>query len=510
LTKGIDWLSALDLKRALINCHKDFLGDWYRDPWGWPELDWIVEEGNEDVFVRRLNSEGIVYAARINVAKENFGIRPAIIIDPIDRLIYQALVDSLSRQLIGDLHPSVYGWRLPRKDARKGKYAEQNEEWDLYRAHLTALGFLYRAALKTDIVACFASVSVRDLGDDILERRPNAVSERLVSMLLGFDSIHGRSGLAQRSAASAVLANFYLRPIDEVLDAYRPVRGLAAHLTPYGRAVRWMDDIWVLGTEGRLRRAQVDLQERMLELGLDMNLGKTKVLTGGDAAAEINRIEHSAVDAGLNARERDAEPLNELIDRILDNPAQADRTSVRFATIRMRNHEVYDRVSDFVESAKQMPHASDAVARLFRDSEEWRNLKAWYVDYAQSPWGRIDWSVAQFGTMFPSNKSPGRNVADFLADSISTTTSQAIASLASQRLASWSPNVAKEIIREAARGADNPILRRTLALSGIKAGLRRSEVRPLLTEFRENAVTLSMLTDRNFRAPKVKRDFEGT
>lgn len=468
-----------------------------------------MKRNHPEIAVRRLNGEGVAYAARIDVAKENFGIRPAIIMDPIDRLIYQALVDHFSLQLIGELHPSVYGWRLRRRKPRRGHYSNQQSEWRMYRRHLKNLALVSHGALKTDVVSCFASVSIDRLAEDILQRKANQVSKRLIDMLRGFDAIHKRSGLAQRSAASAVLANFFLDPLDEVLNAYRSVSGFAARLAPRGKAVRWMDDIWLFGKGGRLRKAQVDLQERMLDLGLNMNLGKTSVVEGDDLWTEVNRIEHSAVDAGLASREMTLEPLDELIDELLDDPASSERTSVRFVTTRMRQHGIYDRVGEFVDAAHLMPHASDALSRLFRDSEAWRDLQQWFVKYARGSWGRIDWSVAQYGTMFPTTAQPDPGVVEFLTEELPTTSSQALASLAAQRIATWSPPAAREAIHEASTTADNPVIRRTLALAGLTARLRRSEIREVLSEFRENQVTLSMLEDTGFKSPKVKSDFEG-
>jgi hypothetical protein len=39
----IDWMNTLELDRAVANCRTDIYGDWYRDPWSWPELEWIAD-----------------------------------------------------------------------------------------------------------------------------------------------------------------------------------------------------------------------------------------------------------------------------------------------------------------------------------------------------------------------------------------------------------------------------------------------------------------------------------
>jgi Reverse transcriptase (RNA-dependent DNA polymerase) len=506
---GSEWVEALDFRRALRNCHLDFLGDWYRDPWGWCELEWAVQNALEEVVLPRLRGSGIKHAARLDVAKENFAVRPAVVMDPIDRLCYQALVDALSLKLIGELSPAVHGWRLSYRRPTKGNFAKQGGEWERYRRHFKLLASLYPAALKTDIVSCFSSIPVDRLAEDILDHGKSAISQRLVDMLLGFDAIHGRSGLPQRSAASAALANFYLAPLDGVLAKHARGKKPNSWVTRYGRALRWMDDIWVFGqSAGPLRKAQVELQEAMRDLGLDMNIAKTDVLEGDEVVEEAIRVEHSAVDQGLEATPLDSTELGRLVDTLFMKPEQADRTSIRFATHRMRKHGVYDRVDEFVDNAERMPQGSDYLARLFRDSETWRDMQDWYVAYRSTSWACIDWSTAQLGTMFPST-DPGTGVVrDHLAEHVDDS-SLAIVGLAAQRLASWDPDTARAAIRDASKSADNPAVRRVLGLAALSAREERAVVRKMLGEFEETQVTLRMLEATNFRRPQVKADFQG-
>src|SRR5205823_6966653 len=101
-------------------------------------------------------------------------------------------------------------------------------------------------------------------------------------------------------------------------------------------------------------------------------IGKTRLLEDEDVPLAIQQREHSAVDDGSTADQPTPEALDELIDRLLEQPESANRTSVKFATHRMRKHGVFDRVDDFVGAAERMPHCADGLARLFRDSGKWR------------------------------------------------------------------------------------------------------------------------------------------
>jgi len=213
----VKWLDALNLKQAMENIRNEIPGDWYQDPWGWPELGFFVDKKPE-LIVDNLNASGVRTLALLDVPKENWGTRPAVIMDIADRLSYHALTDCLSVKLIGSMSPDVYGWRLPAINPSPGVYSHNNHQWDGYRGHLMLLADLYPVALKTDLVSFFASIPVALVQEAIQDRCPyNDITNRLCDMVAAFGAIPNRSGLTQRSTASAVIANMYLAPLDDVL-----------------------------------------------------------------------------------------------------------------------------------------------------------------------------------------------------------------------------------------------------------------------------------------------------
>ena len=56
--------------------------------------------------------------------------------------------------------------------------------------------------------------------------------------------------------------------------------------------------------------------------------------------------------------------LHELLDRLLERPEHASRTSLRFACSRMRDHNVLDRVPDISEQAPHEPGVVGLPQRL--------------------------------------------------------------------------------------------------------------------------------------------------
>src|SRR5437867_1399982 len=130
-----------------------------------------------------------------------------------------------------------------------------------------------------------------------------------------------------------------------------------------------MEDIWVFGEHSMtLGLILLDLREHLRRRGLNMNTGKTLVQQGRDVLEQARDIEHSGVDGALEGDEPDLGPLQELVTRLLACPEVASRTSVRFATTRIRSHQAYDIVPAFVDVALRVPHAADHLARMLRDS----------------------------------------------------------------------------------------------------------------------------------------------
>jgi hypothetical protein len=505
----LDWPGMLNLERALYNCRNDIMGDWYRDPWGWPEMDWAVEK-RPQVITARLNSSGSRRAARIDVAKENFGIRPALVLDPIDRIVYQALVDASSRSLIGNMPGWVHGWRLPPNHDDPGSYARNDHQWTRLVHKLTETASSSTFMLKTDIVSFFSSIPIPIFNDRLLEIAGyNPTTERLSSMLSSWDRIPDRSGLPQRSAASAVLANMYLTPVDQLISSYIH----SQKSSKVSAAFRWMDDIWLFGDdEGELRAAQIELQRELRALGLEMNLPKTAVFAGERLRAEMERLDLTGLDYFLSLDPPDGAALQQLdktLEEVTANPERAARTTIKFVTTRMRWRNIYSRIAPFIETASHMPQGADSLARLFRDSGVWHDLIDWYLDYALGPWGKIDWSVAQLGTMFAVNGRMPISLEEFFLSLLGNKHSLALTALASQRLAMFGSDEVRYVLREAATFSDNPMHRRVLALSALQAGEPRAVIRRILSEFEENSVTLEMLEDRGFRSVKPVPDFTG-
>jgi hypothetical protein len=507
----IDWLNALNIKQAVENIRIEVPGDWYQDPWGWPELGFLLQKRPE-MIAENFNSSGVRAVALLDIPKENWGTRPAVVLDISDRLSYHALTDQMSVKLIGSMSADVYGWRLPPTAPSPGVYSHNDKQWRGYRSHLSLLADLYPVALKSDLVSFFASIPVSIAQESIQDHcQKNDVTKRLCDMVSAFGGIPDRSGLVQRSTASSVIANMYVEPLDDVLKHHSKAIMLPSRSKVKHRSfARWMDDIWLFGDDpAAMRRAQMDLQAVAQTLGLNLNYAKTEVLEGTDVAEQAKEIEHSAVDDAL-ASDSDFGPLESLIDKIVRQPEKMGRTSIKFAANRMRTHGSRYKIHELIDLAPRMPHVADAWSRLFKEVFTSDSLQDWYLQYVDSDWATHEWSIAHFGRMFPSGTQPRKPLRDFFERAIrDANTGLPLLAVASQRLGEWDAAEARDAYRESYRRAPTPHARRILALAALGAGESRAKVKSWLSPDRENAPTLAMLESYGWNGPKIQADFAG-
>jgi hypothetical protein len=502
----VDWSRVVDVERAAANVRTEFPGDWYVDPWGWPELGYLSKYDVASV-LDHCRSADTGRGIAIDVPKENWGSRPAVVLDVLDRLVYQATVDTVSVKLIGDMAREAYGWRLPPNDPKRGMYSHNNHQWEGYRGHLTWLAASRPVALLTDIVSFFASIPLSHMHDSLDDSAPSSVATKRIHTLLdGFAKIPSRSGLPQRSLASSVLANMYLRPFDDALRHLAPTIPKFLSIPEVRGFARWMDDSWLFADDaGSARKAQVELQDVVRSLGLNLNSAKTVLLQGDDVLETALQIQHSAIDDALDSK--DVGPLEELIGQLLDEPAKASRTSLRFASTRLRKQKHLYKSNELLAAALEMPHGADALAPIFQLAFTPSSLQDWLLSYAGSDYSAFEWSTAQYLRMFPSSRKPKRAVIDFVSERIYDSGTQLpMLATAAQRLAAWDRDEARAVISDAMRKVAHPQAKRVLSLAGATAGVERRALRRWLGADPETAVTLRMLEHFSFKPPRVTRD----
>lgn len=500
--QGANWIGDVDFDRVLRTLREEAAQDWYRDPWGWGEYDYLSSTNWLAVVARIRKPVAANPVTPLMVPKENFGLRPAIVLDILDRACYQSVVDSLSQQLIGGLAYDVYGWRLLPLTPAQGKYLRNDFQWANYRSRIANLATHYSVGLKVDVSNFFASVNPEMLIERVNDTATGHNVARLSELLLSWRDHHGQVGIPQRSTASSVLANYFLMPIDRQLaedlgatpeDLTGPPSQPSAH-----KFARWMDDVWAFDyEESALRSAQLAVQQVLHQSHLALNSSKTRIYEGAELQATVMKMENSAIDNALLLGTN--EPLEALVDRIIEEREKADRSSVKFASVRMRDHDIDYRIEDLLDVAPQMPHAAWPLARLFRQFVPSLRMQEWLGEYVVGSWNKFQWSLAQYLFSIPAEPQPGAQTAGLYASLAAAEDSGlALVSAAISRLSTWDADLALDVIADRMEWEDDGHLRRVLALGATDAGAGRRQVRQWLSTHEECLLTMNMLEDRNY------------
>ena len=503
-----DPLAGLPLDDAITACTAEVVGDWFRDPWGWPELAIAKSEVARPALRDAARSAGSASVADIDVPKSNFGVRPAVVLPVSHRVVYQAAALAISTRTA--LPASfVFGWRC--RDVEGKRVLARNEgEWHGYLSGVDDSLAQSAACVQTDISSFFASVPTDRLIETCHQASPggNAISF-VAEFIERFGKQARHSGLPQRSTASAMLANLYLQPLDFQIEQLIDGGALTA-------VVRWMDDIWLFGSEPRVRAVQLNMQTWLRDLGLEMNLGKTHLLVGEERedALEEERLNEATVPeedmqtlASSGARSKTALRVSralELEERILCAPYYAARPLTKYVLKSLRLNGNFERLEDWLEQAWRMPHVADAIARYIIDAQD-STFSEWLADFLKGQNSLLAWSNAQLATAVPVTRLVPALRPIF--DEWLVSGNVMLTAVAVSRLLAWVPDETRARIRDLAASEANPSIQRLYLWAMLALGEERAHVRRCAEIHSENQLTAVSLAEMGFQPRRITRDY---
>lgn len=508
---------GMDLAAGAKLLAAEKFGDWFRDPWGWPELagsfvdeldpeaDLAVQKGSDSRF-RLLDPP---HFHLIEVPKSRLGARPAVVQDPKSRLAFAAATAPALGELHGDLPDWAHGWRL-----REGTYSSGGAEWSRY-VHSLPAPDTAEMGLLTDLTSFFASISPARLEPILLARLGNVAAVHVImDVVRAHDGLSTRSGLPQRSFASAALAHVVVQPIDDVLGSFVG-QGVSA-------VRRWVDDISAEGDEGALFELLLALQERARQVGLELNSSKTHLGPASQTAKSLRLEDLKEIEIPMGiawgARyeepqfEPDLEILHKLEAALLASPTGSARTVAKAVLVSLSKAGEFSRWEEWTEAARSLPHVADALGRYFRgaaedDASRLLPLADWFVGYQASSWGRLEWVASQYALVFPADDMPPPAFA-VLRDWLSTSTSLQQLAIATQRLCSTQPALGRSLIRARVDRTADPLLMRVFALGLLLAGETQPDVEAILRRDARNSLLLRLLNETKWATPVVSADFD--
>jgi len=350
----ISGLLSYDPAGALKRVTDDMGQDWIKDPiYRSDQIKRLQED--PDRLTENLDPNYQPRRGRpVPVPKTSIAIRPAVDLRLADRVAYQVLVDTFAFERINSLPAFVRGWRYKLNPTQPADLLDNALEWRNYQDLLDAQweeGCDH--ILVTDIAGFFQNISHRHLRDALKGIDPD-VESRLFHYLRTWRP--SGQGLPQRVLGSSLLANAYLRTIDEILGDYR--------------SVRWMDDIAVFcssRTEGV--RAMLTIQEALHKLDLYANEAKTKLVPFDEAENLIIDFRRREIEYLLSIGDREnkgSQGLSDIWSQIVDKPQFADRTAFSFCVTKFAEYPHDDATEEILGAMDRLPHVADHASRYLR------------------------------------------------------------------------------------------------------------------------------------------------
>lgn len=491
----------LDLELASKNVRTDIFGDWYQDPWAWPEIEWLGSEGSELTW-KALKTHECGWTVPLDVKKRDGGMRPGLLINPCDRVAYQALVDDLSVEAAGELPSWVYGWRLSRSGRRKARYASNRGEWRHFSNNVSSLSKSYRFTAHIDIRSFFSSVSIDGLLTQIARRYRNAgVIDRLEAFLRKWNDQPNGLGIPQRSLASSILANVVLRPLDNYLDKLSRSRGLNRI-----KVSRWLDDIWVHSdSDTNLYDIVSEVGAILAQSRLSLNTAKTEVFEGRDDSRIIRVEDIYSQESGNQNRES--------LDSLLKETEGVPSFRIGWATSIMLSRHDFQQVERINPShfSQLIPYSSQ-LAKLFKVSGVWRKFLDKYIDFANEHVADHDLPVVSWGEMFPNAAHTAlAKVHDLYYDRLTSGKQRLLSPLAAQKLTAWSasgalaPDLISNILQDAG-GSDDFLRTRGICFAMMHESIFRDKIGKSLREAGDETTWL-YFNHLGTHAPKLSPRF---
>lgn len=231
----------------------------------------------------------------ISVPKERGFTRPGSILGPVDRFVYQALIDIASPELEAQLDRGRTFSHVPSNDG-KSMFEPAHNSWDMFQNRLAELCKLDGYIVKADIANYFERIPQHHLVNLMRAAKcPSEVVNLLEEILLAFQE-RDSSGIIQGVFPSDILGNFFLSEFDAYCD-HREVP-----------SARYVDDMYMhFSSEVDAKMGFIDLIERLRKDGLHLNEYKSGIKTADEVLREETEVDVLFEKARREVREELAE-----------------------------------------------------------------------------------------------------------------------------------------------------------------------------------------------------------
>ncbi|MFF5832743.1 RNA-directed DNA polymerase [Streptomyces bacillaris] len=281
--------------------------------------------------------------------KNYIATRPLARLSVQDRLIYETLAFEAAESIDPLLSDSVFNHRIERQTKHSV------EDWRAMREKARNILARDKSLLMatTDIASFYEHIATDALKLDLVAAGVDStVASQIYSFLDGFEQQCHTWGLPQGSAASGILANAYLLPVDNYIQQLD---------ISY---VRYSDDMYFFDTdEESLRSTLQKINRAFRARRLNMSSPKTKIFTRDEADKHLDDMEKDMILYFLALRKPWAvKQLRNLFHSAV-NQTPANERDVKFALTPLGKRSDDFAFSWAIDNIKTWHHLSPRILR---------------------------------------------------------------------------------------------------------------------------------------------------
>lgn len=397
----------LDLNKAFRRIEQDKRDDAWPDVLGYRDVKRHLGEIFENI-QHNLQNPNQYHANRpslIDIPKRGFSLRPGIVPQIEDRIMYQAIADFLAPQFNSE--NNVYSNRLAGNNKNQ-MFVQGVELWIEFQTKIEEYCHTFPFVVETDLTAYFDHINHDLLLSRIYDLFNNVVGideindiRAILGRQLGKWNFYGfkKFGIPQINDASSFFANLYLDELDKWLIAQRLV------------ALRYVDDIRIFASdEPTARKALAELIIKLREMGLYIASGKTKIKKSEEVISELEtgrgqiKVIETEIDSlEPNKLENAGELLKAYFLTLIEDPIKFNDRHFRFCVNRFKKLHVTGIAQDAQEVVireilnrlPSMPETTDIFIdylSLFPDNHA---LQSRILDFLESHYNIYPWQEMQ-------------------------------------------------------------------------------------------------------------------
>ena len=285
----IDFNKAID--RIITDTKTDFIFA--------PHIKLIYEYGHEDL-VELLTNNLEKYSFEcslpitLDVPKKSLLSRPGSILMPLDRLLYQIIVDRAVQKIEDNIdRDHVFSNVYEDSKDMFENHSQSYEEFQKYKCKATEK---YEYCLKMDIASYFESINQHFLINLLNSLEIEKTIVRLLEKSLSSWSQMNSYSIIQGHFSSDILGNFYLTNFDYFFK-----------IKDYDYC-RFVDDIYVFSNDKiELHKLLIKVCNKLRKQGLFLNESKTKIMNSKDIL-----IQETEFDSMFN-------DINEMLNEVFED-----------------------------------------------------------------------------------------------------------------------------------------------------------------------------------------------